>query len=60
MADALASLETGIPAPTPSTLTQQHELIRGANEYSDLFAHGATVAAISLATDPHTTESNLS
>lgn len=37
--DALAALE---PAPAQSSLTQQHELIRSAQEYGDLFAHAAT------------------
>ena len=38
VANALAALE---PAPEPPTLTQQHALIRSAQEYGDLFAHAA-------------------
>ena len=38
VADALAALE---PAPEQLTLTQQHTLIRSAQEYGDLFAHAA-------------------
>jgi transposase len=38
VADALAALE---PAPQQLTLTQQHTLIRSAQEYGDLFAHAA-------------------
>jgi len=47
-AQALASIETassGAPANGSHTLTQQHELIRGADEYGDLFAHAAAVTA---------------
>lgn len=47
-AQALASIETassGAPANGSHTLTQQHELIRGADEYGDLFAHAAATAA---------------
>jgi hypothetical protein len=43
VADALAALEAPAPpAQAPSELTQQHELIRNADEYGDLFAHAAT------------------
>jgi hypothetical protein len=44
VADALAALEADTPKPSasPSTLTQQHALIRSADEYGDLFAHAAT------------------
>ena len=38
VADALATLE---PTPEQPTLTQQHALIRSAQEYGDLFAHAA-------------------
>ena len=43
-ADALAALEADTPTPSasPSTLTQQHALIRSADEYGDLFAHATT------------------
>ena len=40
--DALAALQAGTPTPSASTLTQQHALIRSADEYGDLFAHAAT------------------
>jgi transposase len=40
--DALATLEAGTHAPSASTLTQQHALIRRADEYGDLFAHAST------------------
>jgi hypothetical protein len=40
--DALAALEAGTPTPSASTLTQQHELIRSADEYGELFAHATT------------------
>jgi hypothetical protein len=43
VADALAALEAASPAIGPSALTQQHELIRSADEYGDLFAHAVTV-----------------
>ena len=39
VADTLAALQAD--APTPA-LTQQHTLIRSADEYGDLFAHAAT------------------
>jgi len=44
VADALAALEADTPTPSasPSTLTQQHALIRSADEYGDLFAHATT------------------
>jgi transposase len=43
VADALAALQEASPAAhTPSSLTQQHELIRSADEYADLFAHAST------------------
>jgi transposase len=42
VSDALAALDSGTPAPTAASLTQQHELIRSANEYGDLFAQAAT------------------
>jgi hypothetical protein len=40
--DALAALDAGTAAPSASTLTQQHALIRSADEYGELFAHAAT------------------
>lgn len=40
--DALAALQAATPTPAASTLTQQHALIRGADEYADLFAHAST------------------
>jgi transposase len=45
VADALAALDSGLAMPAASTtgLTQQHELIRSAHEYGDLFAHAAGV-----------------
>ena len=52
LADALAALQAGTPTPSASTLTQQHALIRSADEYGDLFAHAATAGSTSL----HTTE----
>jgi len=43
VADALAALQPqGEVAQTQLALTQQHELIRSAQEYGDLFAHAAT------------------
>jgi len=49
VADALAALEATTPTPSisasASTLTQQHALIRCADEYGDLFAHAATATA---------------
>ena len=44
--DALEALEAGSPRPPRihSTLTQQHALIRSADEYGELFAHAATAA----------------
>ncbi len=47
-AQALATIETassGAPAAGAHALTQQHELIRDAEEYGDLFAHAAATAA---------------
>ena len=49
-AQALNAIETqssGAPAGGGRTLTQQHELIRDADEYADLFAHAAAVTATS-------------
>ncbi len=48
VADALAALESGTPTPSASMLTQQHALIRSADEYGDLFAHAASSATPSL------------
>ena len=44
VADALATLEAAprSPSRTDATLTQQHALIRSADEYGELFAHAAT------------------
>ena len=52
VADALAALDAASPTPSasPSTLTQQHALIRSAEEYGDLFAHVATASAATAAT----------
>ena len=52
VADALAALDAATPTPSasPSTLTQQHALIRDADEYGDLFAHVATASAATTAT----------
>jgi transposase len=45
VADALAALQPCTPAAqTQYALTQQHELIRSAQEYGDLFAHAATTS----------------
>ena len=52
MADALAALESGTPTPSTSMLTQQHALIRSADEYGDLFAHVATATQSSESTLP--------
>ncbi|OGB13590.1 MAG: integrase [Burkholderiales bacterium RIFCSPLOWO2_12_67_14] len=49
VADALAALEAD--APTPA-LTQQHALIRSADEYGDLFVHAATATQSSESTQP--------
>ena len=40
LANALAAMEAQA-TPQEATLTQKHELIRGAHEYADLFAHAA-------------------
>jgi transposase len=52
VADALAALEAGTPAQPASTLTQQHALIRSADEYGDLFAHAATATQSPESTQP--------
>ena len=39
------------PAASSHALTQQHELIRDADEYGDLFAHAATTAATAATTN---------
>lgn len=52
VADALAALESGTPTPSTSMLTQQHALIRSADEYGDLFAHVATATQSSESTLP--------
>ncbi len=44
VADALA-LQAGTPTQSAPTLTQQHALIRSADEYGDLFAHAATATS---------------
>lgn len=49
--DALAALDAGTATPSASTLTQQHALIRGADEYAELFAH-ATTATQCLESQP--------
>ncbi len=43
VSEALAVLQAASPTPSASPLTQQHALIRSADEYGDLFAHGAGV-----------------
>jgi hypothetical protein len=42
VADALAALQATAPTESASPLTQQHTLIRSADEYGDLFSHAAT------------------
>jgi transposase len=42
VSDAVAALQADTATPSALTLTQQHALIRGANEYADLFAHAST------------------
>ena len=57
-AQALATIETassGAPASGSHTLTQQHELIRDADEYADLFAHAAAVTATTVTANGSTT-----
>ena len=54
--DALAALQAGTPTPSASTLTQQHALIRSADEYGDLFAHAATATSGGTTSAIHTTE----
>lgn len=47
-AQALAAIETapcGASTAGANTLTQQHELIRDADEYADLFSHAAAITA---------------
>ena len=47
---AMAAIEAaagGTPTAGAHTLTQQHALIRDADEYADLFAHAAAVTATS-------------
>ena len=56
VADALAALQAGTPTPSASTLTQQHALIRSADEYGDLFAHAATATSGGTTSAIHTTE----
>jgi hypothetical protein len=53
-AQAMAAIEaapSGAPVAGAKALTQQHALIRNADEYADLFAHAATATA-----DTNTTE----
>lgn len=48
--DAMAA-QTDRSSPSPAAaLTQQHELIREAQEYGDLFAHAAATATVSTST----------
>jgi transposase len=63
-AQALAAIETESTGASSSataagvrTLTQQHELIRDADEYADLFAHAAALTATATATATSTLES---
>jgi transposase len=55
VADALAAIDNAAPQPAGLALTQQHPLIRPADEYADLFARGA---AQSLSPTPPPTESS--
>jgi hypothetical protein len=51
-AQAMVAIETAAseaPATGAHALTQQHELIRDADEYGDLFAHAATAATTNTA-----------
>ena len=51
-AQAMAAIEaesSSAPAAGAHALTQQHELIRDADEYGDLFAHAAATAATNTA-----------
>ncbi len=45
VSDALAALQAGTATASASTLTQQHALIRSADEHGELVAH-ATAAAM--------------
>ncbi|CAN7614982.1 IS21 family transposase [Variovorax paradoxus] len=56
VADALAALQAGTPTQSASTLTQQHALIRSADEYGDLFAHAATATSGGTTSPTPTTE----
>jgi hypothetical protein len=47
---AIKAAPSGAPSAGAHTLTQQHALIRDADEYADLFAHAAAVTTVS-ATD---------
>ena len=52
-AQAMAAIEaasSGAPANGSHALTQQHELIRDADEYGDLFAHATATVATATAT----------
>jgi geranylgeranyl pyrophosphate synthase len=50
VADALEALQpSAIAAHAEQALTQQHELIRSAQEYGDLFAHAASTTATTQA-----------
>ena len=40
---AIEATPSGAPAGGANALTQQHALIRDADEYGDLFAHAAAV-----------------
>ena len=42
---AAVQADTPTPSASPSMLTQQHALIRSADEYGDLFAHAATATS---------------
>ena len=53
VADALAALQpAAMAAQAESTLTQQHELIRSAQEYGDLFTHAATTLTTTQVASP--------
>lgn len=52
VAEALATLQAGSPAPLPPALTQEHALICNADEYGDLFTRIAAASSIHEGTQP--------
>ena len=61
MADALAAIDRNHPTDTTGTqaelaLTQEHPLIRSADEYGDLFARGAAQFITTITSPTTTTE----